>query len=420
MRLLTASVLVRYPDFGLLWLGQTISLLGSAITQVAFPLMVLSMGATAVELGVTSAVITGSYIVLLLFGGALADRFARRRLLIAAEVPRGVVLLLLGVMALSGLLQVWQVMVAAILIGGLKAFSIPAANALVSEVVPREHLTEANSLRSMSLGLSSISGGAFAALMITVLGAPIALIVDGLSFLTNGALVSRTRASSAPTIRKESILTSIRAAFAYVRRSIWLRTTIGLWAFTNAVSGSIIIVGIPLIATERLGGAAALGGFASGLAAGSVIAASAFTRVRFRRYRGLVAYAASGIGNAGLILVPLTGDAVGALAGGLILGIGSQIYTIIWNSSIQEIVPKDKIGRVTSIDWFGSLALSPLGYVVLAALMTQFDKVSVLVIGALGAAAVKIAFGTLIPGIRDFEPEVIAAKAAEDDPVTER
>jgi MFS family permease len=404
------AVLLRYPDFGLLWIGQTLSLFGSTFSQVALPLLVLAIGGSAIELGTVAALGTGSYAVLLLVGGVIVDRNARRRVVLVIELSRGAVNLVIALLAFTGALAIWHVYIAAVVTGALSAFATPADNALVAEVMPRDQLTQANSWRSLSIGVSRIAGGGLAALVVSAFGPAIAIVVDAASYFINAGFVARVRAGRAPLGGRTGLWQSAREGFVPVWRSDWIRLTIVVFAFTNAVTGSLVAVVIPVVAAQRLGGALALGGFASGLAAGAVIAATIFTQVRFRHHRGAVAYLASAFGSVGLSAVPLTGNALGAIVGGLFLGIGSQVFTVIWNSSLQEIVPRDKIGRVTSLDWFGSLILAPIGNIAIAALATRIDPLVILVVGGLTVGTAKVG-ALLIPRLRDFEPEVVAAAA---------
>ena len=137
---------LRHRDFRLLWTGQTLSLLGSFVSNIAYPFQVLQLGGSALELGIFVSAYTAASLVFLLLGGAVADRVPRRTLIIATEVASGVTVSVMAILGFTGALQMWHLYISAALFGAASAFSVPALGAIIPELVPEEILVAGNAV----------------------------------------------------------------------------------------------------------------------------------------------------------------------------------------------------------------------------------------------------------------------------------
>ena len=140
---------LRERDFALLWTGMTVSLLGDGIFIVAVAWQVYDIENDPVALSLVGLAWTGGMIAFLLTGGIVSDRMERRRVLIAADLVRALVLAATGVLSLAGVLEIWHLVVLAVLYGAGEAFFGPAFGALVPEIVAPRHLVQANSLEQL-------------------------------------------------------------------------------------------------------------------------------------------------------------------------------------------------------------------------------------------------------------------------------
>ena len=140
---------LRERDFALLWTGMTVSLLGDGIFIVAEAWQVYDIENDPVALSLVGLAWTGGMTAFLLTGGIVSDRMERRKVLIAADLVRALVLAVTGVLSLAGVLEIWHLVVLAVLYGAGEAFFGPAFGALVPEIVARGHLVEANSLEQL-------------------------------------------------------------------------------------------------------------------------------------------------------------------------------------------------------------------------------------------------------------------------------
>ena len=140
---------LRERDFALLWTGMTVSLLGDGIFIVAEAWQVYDIENDPVALSLVGLAWTGGMTAFLLTGGIVSDRMERRKVLIAADLVRALVLAATGVLSLAGVLEIWHLVVLAVLYGAGEAFFGPAFGALVPEIVAPRHLVEANSLEQL-------------------------------------------------------------------------------------------------------------------------------------------------------------------------------------------------------------------------------------------------------------------------------
>jgi MFS family permease len=189
----------RHPGFRILWTGHTVSLIGSQVTLLALPLVaVLSLRATPVQMGLLAA--AGSLPALLvgLLVGVWVDRRRRRPLLVASDLGRGVLLLTIPAAALFGWLAIEGLYVVAFLIGSLGLVSGVAAQSFLPALVGRERLVEANSKLEVSRSAAEIAGPGLAGLLIQVVTAPLAIMVDAVSFLVSGLLIGCLRTPEPP------------------------------------------------------------------------------------------------------------------------------------------------------------------------------------------------------------------------------
>jgi len=398
-------VLVEHRDFRLLWIGQTVSWLGSAVSVVAVPLLLLSIGGTAADLGTVLALQSGSYLAVILLSGIVADRLARRPLIVVVDLVRGTATAVGAVLALTHMLTVPEVYVFAALFGAADAFFQPATSALLAEVLPRDRMQQANSWRSLSLGLARVLGGGLGALIVATAGAPVAVALDALTYFVSAALAAAVRAGTAPLAKPAPLIVTAREGVLVAWRSRWIRLTLLIFAIANVVLGPLPVVVVPLAAVLAPNSALALGAFASASAAGAITAAALLTRVQVRRARGTLAYVAAATSALGFTLVPLVGGTAGFAMAGFLLGSGNQVFGIIWSSSLQQIVPGDKLGRVTSLDWFISLLFLPIGALVVARAVEVVGPHAVLVAGGTGVSLVLLA-ALALPTLRDYGSEI--------------
>jgi MFS family permease len=230
-----------------LWLGQTISLLGSAVTIFALPtLAILVLHAGSIQVGVLTALETLPFPVLGIFVGVIVDRVSRRRIMIVADVVRFLVLATVPIAAVAGVLGMPQLYAVALISGAASAFFGIAYQAYLPEIVPAERLTDANAKLEFSNSGSTMAGVALAGALVQWIGAAFAIAVDAASYLVSvvSLLAIRER-----TVRPATHPLSFRRArveivegLHVVFRSNDLRWILGATATTNFGSAMIMAV----------------------------------------------------------------------------------------------------------------------------------------------------------------------------------
>jgi hypothetical protein len=351
---------LRARDYRLLLAGQAVSLTGDAMVNVALAFAVLGAGGSASDIGIVFAARTAALLASLLAGGVVADRLPRRALMVGTDLVRFASQGALAAVLILGSPSIGTLAALSALTGAATGVFNPAATGFLPSVVAPGGLQQANALRTLASSAGRIAGPLLAGLLVVTAGAGWALAVDAATFAVSAALVSRmsaVRAQAAPAPR--SFLADLREGWDAFRSRRWLWTFVLVAAFGNFLHASWTVIG-PVLAQRELGGAAAWGAVVAASGAGGVLGGLVALRVRPRRpllaggLATVVFFAPIALLAAGAPVVVL---AVGAAVGevGLVLG------TTLWESTFQRHVEPGLLSRLSAYDWFGSMALYPLG-----------------------------------------------------------
>jgi DHA3 family tetracycline resistance protein-like MFS transporter len=356
---------LRERDFALLWTGMTVSLLGDGIFIVAEAWQVYDIHNDPVALSVVGLAWTGGMTAFLLTGGIVSDRVERRRVLIAADVGRALVVALTGVLSLAGVLEIWHLVVLAVLYGAGEAFFGPAFGALIPDIVPTQQLVEANSLDQLVRQAGEkMLGPAIGGFVVAAIGVGSAFLVDAATFGISAACIwaLRVRSLPAPTT-EDPERGALREGLAFVRSQPWL------WATLIAASLSMLLflgpleVLLPYVIRNDLDAGA--GGYGAVLAAGG---AGAILMSLIVSQRGPPRrYLTFAYGMWTFSTVAFIGWAFGTalwqfMAFSVIFGALETAGMVVWGTLMSSRVPQDLRGRVHSLDWFVSIGLTPLSF----------------------------------------------------------
>lgn len=393
-------------SFALLWSGQTLSRLGDSLFMITLAWWVLQKTGSATAMGIVLICSTIPMLLLLLFGGVAVDRLPRLHLMLASDLLCGCVVIVIAFLAFQQQLQLWEIFVMSTLFGGVEAFFYPAYTALVPDLVSAELLPSANSLRSISLQAAQIVGPALGAAIIALGGTSLAFALDGASFIISAICVIAL--PQMPVLRlaieKEvGILQDIRAGISTVLHSPWLWITL----LVAGVS-TIFLVGpdeavLPLLVKQRFGMQVGFYALLTSLAAcGSIMVAFLFGHFKRLRHRGWLTYGAWLIASLMLLAIGLPLPVLGVSIAFCIQGAAITILGLAWVNSLQEFVPADQLGRVSSIDMLVSSGLLPIGYGLAGVAADHFGASPVFIFGGAIAAGV-IVLGLLHPAIRAID-----------------
>ena len=329
MRLPRVVEPLRHRDFRLLWTGQTLTLLGSFVSNIAYPFQVLQLGGSALELGILVSAFTGSQLVFLLIGGAVADRVPRRTLIVATELGSGVIVAVVAILGFAGALQIWHLYVTYALFGAANAFSVPALGAIIPELVPEEILVAGNAVQGLSRQGARVGGPVVGGLIVATAGPPAAFAFDAVTFFLSAGAVALTRARPLGVEERKSVFNEIREGFAFVFSVQWLWVTIFGWSLIAAAFVGAITVALPLLVTSVLGGGAPTYGLISAaIGVGEAVGATAVAQVHIRR-SGLAMYLFGALGGVALLVYGLVPTVPGALVAAVINGLSFACFGVL-------------------------------------------------------------------------------------------
>lgn len=367
---------LRSPSFTFFWLGQAISVLGNGAYSIALPWLVLSLTGSAVAMASLLVVSSIPSLFFLLIGGVAADRLSRRLVLLVSDGGRGLLLLIVVALAWLHLLQIWHLFVLALLFGTIGAFFGPAYRAITPQLVPKDDLKSANALTEFSSQLGRLIGPLIGAGLIAILDPVSAIAFDALTFVVSAISLFAIAHIAMPQIEQEAgntqkrrgfvgVMLDIKDGFVYILGSTWLLWTIISPAFSNAFISGAFGVSLPKLILNTYHSAWLLGTMATVDGIGVMCAAFLVGQLHLRR-RGVLAFLGATLGGVALFIfglpLPLAIVPVVFLVASFLLGFGFSVLQTIWVTLLQELVPSEKLGRVASVDLFGSLALVPLGY----------------------------------------------------------
>jgi MFS family permease len=380
-------------------------LFGDGIFTIALAWQVLELSGSATTLGLVLLVRSAARILILLMGGAVADRVERRALMLVGDSVQALAVAAVALLTSTGHLQVWHLAVLGAITGAGSGILLAAATALVPQLVTEEFLASANSLTSTSRLLAfQLVGPAIGGILVAALGTTVAFAVDAVSFLASIAALAliRPRALQAPS--SGTVLTDVKEGFSYVRERPWL------WVTMLAVGtvGSLVAYGplsvlVPLLVRSLHGGADSLGLAYAGFGVGGVAAAVISGSVRLPRKTSALAFLGwviAGLGIAGLGLATNIISIAALLA---VVGFFNEAAQVIWVTLLQIHIPERLLGRISSIDWFVSLSLQPLGLGLAGPAAAALGVGGALVVGGTMAAS-SAGLGFLRPGVRDLDP----------------
>ncbi len=386
-------------DFRLLWIGESISLLGDQFTIIAFPWLVLQLTGNALILGTVMALMGIPRALFMLIGGALVDRFTPRGVMLSTNIARLILVALLAILTLSGTLQVWMLYVLALAFGTADAFYFPGQSAIVPQILEKDQLQMGNTIvqgtatLSQSIGpviaggLIALVGGTAAAAadaLPSMTGIGAAFAIDALTFLASVFMLWLMRPSRAAVSEQPSggVIRAIRDGMAYMWKIKSLRLIFVLVLATNFFVMGPIMVGIPVLSDHLPEGAAAYGvimsAFGGGALAG-IILSGVLPRLKPARMGTILLVVQAFMGIA-MALLPFAGSMIIAAVLSLIMGAVNGYVNISFFTWLQKRVPENLMGRVMSLIMFASVGLTPISTALSGALINT--NMTVLFVGA--------------------------------------
>jgi MFS family permease len=408
---------LRHREFRLLWSGMCVSLLGDGVFLVAMAWQVYALSNAPAALALVGVSMTVPTIVFLLLGGVISDRLDRRRIMLGADIARGLAVGLMAVLSLTGALELWHIAALVAVYGAGQAFFSPAFDAIVPEVLPAEDLAQANALDQFVRPIAlRLAGPAIGGLLIDALGSGAAFALDAASFGVS-ALALLAMAARAPVVAAAhaTVGEDLRTGLRYIRGHVWLWAT-----FASAAIAYLLFMGpaevlLPYLVKNDLHGSAADLGlvFAAG-GVGSVGCAVIMGQRGLPRRDITFMYIAWTLATFAIAGYGLATAVWQLMIASVAFNALETAGTIVWATAKQRHVPAELLGRVSSLDWLISIGLLPLSFALTGPVSSAIGAQTTLI--AAGALGGVVTFGALLlPGMRAVEGFGSEESAADQD-----
>ncbi|MER6387867.1 MFS transporter [Streptomyces sp. NPDC001523] len=398
-------------NYSLLTAAAVVTNLGSHGALIAASFAVIQTGGSPGDVGLVAAARTLPLVLFLLIGGAIADRLPRHRVMVGANALNCVSQAAFAVIVLTGHPQLWQMMLLTALCGTGTAFFNPAAEGMLLSTVSGPHANRAFALFRMAMNGAGIGGAALGGALIAAMGPGWVLAVDAAAFAVAGALRAFLDVGHIPDrVPGGGLLSDLREGWVEFKTRPWLWSIVLQFSVVVAVVGAAEAVYGPLVARDRLGGAAPWGLALAFFGVGTI--AGAFLMMAWKPRRlllvGTLCVFPLALPSAGLA-IPLPVWALCLVM--LVSGLAIEVFGVNWMTTMHQEIPEEKFSRVSAYDWFGSVSMLPLATALAGPVESAVGRTS-----ALWGCAALVILGTglvlLVPDVRRMTRK--SAKEAPD------
>ena len=383
---------LRNPNFRLFWSGNFLSNIGTWMQNVAQGWLVLSLTGSAFWLGLVGFAGSIPFLIFTLFGGVVADRVNKRRLLLVTQSAMMLLAFALAALAWLKIITVWEVVVLAFLNGMAMAMNAPSYQALVPRLVKREDLTNAIALNSAQFNMSRILGPTLGGYAMALVGVAGNFFLNGVSFLAVLWALTRIKYPEQKPSHYPGLFSSLREGFAYVRGNSQLRVLVWMTAWASFF-GIPFLTFIPYFARIELHvGETGLGLLMAASGLGAVMGAVTVAALGTVRHRGAVVTIGGVVFFSAIIGFCYSHSFVLSQCLLLVEGYSGILMISSFNVAIQHLASDQMRGRVMSIYATCFLGLPPLGSLLAGEMSRHIPTPHAL--AAMAAAAATIFAGT--------------------------
>ena len=352
---------LRHRNFQLFFAGQFISLTGTWMQSVAQSWLVYRLTGSVILLGAVGFASQIPVFLIAPFGGSVADRMDRRRILVITQSVAMSLAAVLAVLTLTGSIQIWHLFVVAVGFGVANAFDIPTRQAFVAQMVGRDDLINAIALNSSMFNGARIVGPAIAGILVAAVGEGWCFFGNAVSYIAVITGLLMMKVNSTPRKRESSALSDIAEGFGYVAKTRPIRALLLLLGLVSLTAMPYAVL-MPVFADQYLGGGSSTLGYLMGASGiGALIAAlSLATRKHVFGLGRWVLFACGGLGLS-LILFSLSRNFW--LSALLLIPVGFSMMTQMSSSNtlVQAMVPDHLRGRVMSVYSMMFMGMAPFG-----------------------------------------------------------
>jgi MFS family permease len=405
----------RHRDFLSLWGAETISQFGTQVSLLALPLVaIIVLEESAFKIAALTSVEFLPFLLFTLPAGVWVDRLRRKPILVLGNVGRAVALLSVPVVYWVGGLTIWQLYVVGFAVGVCTVFFDVAYQSYIPALVGREDVVEANSKLEISRAAANIAGPGMAGGLIALLTAPVAVLVDAVSYAVSAVLLFgiRKQEEAPPRAERRSLRDELGEGLRYVFRNPYQRTMVAMTAISNFF-GQVVFSILLVYAVREL--ELSVGTIGIALAVGNLgTLASALTarRIGDRLGVGRTILLASCLFGPGTMLIAFAPQAYALpliVLAMIVIGFGGILYNVTAISLIQAITPDRILGRANASRRFVVWGVVPLGGFTGGALASTIGLRETMVVGAVGGLL------TIVPIL--FSPLRSVGRMSELEPL---
>lgn len=337
---------------------------GDRLVPVALAFAVLDLTGKVTDLGIVLACQTLPLVVFVLIGGVWADRLPRDRVMLSSDIVRALAQGATAALLLTGNATIVELGVLQAVYGFATAFFGPAATAVVPQTVDTPHLQQANALIGLSNNFATVLGPAAAGVLVATTGPSWGLAVDAGTFIASGACLGAMRVAHIVPTAHRRMLSELRDGWDEFRGRAWLWLTVLVFTLYIGLCFAPFQVIGPQIARRSLGGPGAWAAISVALGVGAVIGGALALRLH-PRYPLRLAFALFAVVTPLLLALLAAHAPLPVLIASAVLdGSSGSLFNILWYTALQSDVPSAQLSRVASWDYFGSVALWPIGQAV--------------------------------------------------------
>lgn len=396
-----------YPGFYSLAASRFISNVGNGISPIALAYGVLSLpGATGKDLSIVMAARFVPLLGFMLFGGVIADRFQRNRLVGSSDMIGSFIAGVSALSLIAGFSSTWLLAVMGGIFGILNAIWWPAMSGVLPEIVPKDKLQQGNAVVGLLTNIGYIVGTLSGGVIVSTVGAGWGLMADAVTFFVAGVIVWFLPITGRAKDKSPGIIHDLTVGWReFISRS-WVIAMVFTFALINMAFESMLSVLGPLNFNDPKTGPQQWSYNLAGLSIGMLIGGIWILKVKVGRplFLAMVLIAFSAAWDFTLAFdAPLAIS----IAASIFSGISLEIFMVTWNTSLQHHVPEESYSRVSSYDTLGSFGIAPLGIVIAGPLAMHFGVNTILIITGLTTLIASVA-SLFVPSVRNLRNDVVA------------
>ncbi|AST93573.1 hypothetical protein BC6307_21035 [Sutcliffiella cohnii] len=380
MNFLTNRSILKDSNFFLFWLSHVISSMGNTLIPVTITFAVLEVTGSATKLGVVLGALWISRVLFVMFGGVLADRLSRKKILIISDLLQGVNHLIIGILFFVGSIEMWHLIVSSVLYGAVSAFHSPASSGIIPQLTSKENYQKANSVLSIMSNIFEIAGPALAGLMVVFLGFSTIFFIDALTFFLSLILMLFVKERfKKESQAQESYWTDLVEGIKVTRNYSWIWSTLIIFSVLNFATAAFYVLG-PIVISENYGGPKVWGFIVTAGAIGGLIGALLSHNIKLKNpLRFCFIIMPLFVSIEFLVLIgPMPSWLI--MFAAMLASASIVIGAVLWDTIVQKNIPQNLLSRIGSLDSFVSFVFMPLGFVLAGPLSDQLGMTMTLII----------------------------------------